>query len=155
MKRSGIVAIVFGCTALFSSPSQGMDWLDELDLRSQCASYLKAPEGRAGVLCESFIQGYLSGIHALRREVDSKIDKKRSPTGESFSDRAIRTRVGSRLKYIDPALHRGFCIANDVSPDVVVRKVVRYLDEHEGDTPLPDNKILFNALLENFPCNEE
>ncbi|WP_321390161.1 Rap1a/Tai family immunity protein [Emcibacter sp.] len=154
MKIPGLVSVIALTVVLSSGPSRAMEWLDELDLRSQCSVYFQAPESKEGILCESFIQGYLSGIHSLRRDVDRKISKKVSPTGDSFSDRAIRTRAGSRFRYIDPALHRGFCISDDVTSDVVVRKVVTYLNEHPDDTPLPDNKILFNALLENFPCNE-
>ena len=155
MKISGLVGIAILTTVLSSDPAHAMKWLDELDLRSQCAAYLKAPESKEGVLCESFIQGYLSGIHALQRNVDKKISQKRSPTGESFSDRAIKMRVGSRFRYIDPSLHRGFCVADDVPSKVVVQKIVAYLTDHEKDTPLPDNKVLFNALLENFPCDED
>ena len=154
MKIAGLVGVAILATVLSSGPAYAMKWLDELDLRSQCAAYLKAPGSKEGVLCESFIQGYLSGIHALQRDVDKKISQKRSPTGESFSDRAIKMRIGSRFRYIDPSLHRGFCIPGAVESEGVVRRIVEYLNDHESDTPLPDNKILFNALLENFPCDE-
>ena len=139
---------------LSATPAAALEWLKESELEKQCDSFLENHESRDGALCVAFIQGFLAGAEATDGIVAERVKRLQSPTGDSYSDRAIRTRIGNRLKQYGSPYYAGYCIAEEVSSQTVIGKVIDYLNNHPDDPGLTANQAVYMALVHHFPCED-
>lgn len=133
-------------TLAFSFPASAT-WLNGNELRRHCDAYLENPESHEGALCVAFIQGFLSG----NRTADEAVaDWPNASASERYSDRAARTRVGSRLRLISSDAR--YCVDDGVPAITVIRHVSEYLDGSDRDVSTESR--VHNALVQNFPCDD-
>jgi len=102
--------------------TEAVEPLTTTELASHCSHYTKNPKSVGAVFCIRYIQGFIDGAIATDKKVAenavTKSDKK-----ESFSERAIRTRI-ARSKNYSPTYYAEFCLGTPVPLKTVVDKII-------------------------------
>ncbi len=146
------VLSLFAGVVLFAGPAMALEWLTEDELEQRCESFLDDAQSRDGALCIAFIQGFLAGAEATDGIVAERVRKIQPPSGDTYADRALRTRIGSYLQKYGTPYYAGYCIGQDVSSQTVITTVIDYLNNHPDEPGLTANQAVYMALMERFPC---
>lgn len=130
------------------------DWLggDELDreCRALGDSARSSPDDIHGTLCVAYLQGFIAGstVAGVQREDSTAADT----GGETFSDRAARTRAESYIRRVK-ALQRGaHCIGDDVPVSAVLEAINAHLESKPDEVDITDHALVHEALVRHFPC---
>ncbi len=86
-----------------------MHALASAELESHCAHYRMDPGGKDGIFCVRYIQGFIDGAVATDERVTLNVADEYEKE-ESFSERAIRIRFGSRIKTFGSSYYAEFCL---------------------------------------------
>ncbi|MEO0998061.1 MAG: Rap1a/Tai family immunity protein [Pseudomonadota bacterium] len=125
------------------------------ELVSHCIHYADDPDGADGIFCVRYVQGFIDGAVATDERVTENVAAEYD-RNESFTERAIRTRVGSRLDRFGPSYYAEFCLGAPVPLAAVVEKVVGDLDDAELVERYPlARDIVYHTLREHYPCPED
>lgn len=120
-------------------------------LHDVCVESPEQTESPEATLCVYYVKGFLDGAVATDGRVAENVVAE-IEAEETFTERAIRTRVGSRLKDYGPSFYAGFCVGQpDPIADVtlhVIEELERY-DELEG---LSAQTIVYDSLRRHYPC---
>jgi hypothetical protein len=141
--------------ALYASEAAAVEALSTEELISHCVVYGDDPDGEDGIFCVRYIQGFIDGAVATDERVTYNVaaeyDKK-----ETFTERAIRTRVGSRIERYGPSYYAEFCLGDPVPlaevVDVVVADLLN-LDSLEGRENARD--VVYATLRREYPCEND
>ena len=141
--------------ALYANEAAAVEALSTEELISHCAIYGDDPDGEDGIFCVRYIQGFIDGAVATDERVTYNVaaeyDKK-----ETFTERAIRTRVGSRIERYGPSYYAEFCLGDPVPLADVVEVVVAdllSLDSLEGRENARD--VVYTTLRREYPCETD
>lgn len=132
--------------------AEAVEALSTPELAEHCAYYFEDPEGEDAVFCVRYVQGFIDGAVATDERVILNIATELD-RDETFSDRVIRVRVGSRSKRFGPTVYADFCLGAPVPLKEVVEKVVhnlmnrRFLDEQ-----LLARDAVYSVLRKEYPC---
>jgi hypothetical protein len=148
----GLMLLIAG---LLAPPlALAVEALSTEELMSHCEKYHddSAREDRA--FCVRYIQGFIDGAVAtderVTRNVVMEYDKE-----EGFSERAARTRIGTRLDRFGASVYAEFCLGDPVPLREVVEHVVE--DATDADrvaaNPLARD-LVYQTLREHYPCPE-
>ncbi|MCT8986788.1 Rap1a/Tai family immunity protein [Shewanella phaeophyticola] len=138
---------------LSAPPAKAIEVLTAQELSSHCALFHSEPESADGQYCVRYIQGFIDGAIATDARVmlnaESALESK-----ETFSERAIRTRMPNRLDRSRAAGLAGFCLGDplllrDVA-NVIVADLIAQTDSSEGNEPAME--VVYQSLLKNYPC---
>lgn len=145
------VLIICGIAILASSDARAVEALSTEELVSHCVYYEKDPESVDGVFCVRYIQGFIDGAVATDERVTTNVADEYDRE-ESFSERAIRTRVGSRLERFG-TFYAEFCLGEPVPLKTVVELVVADLENTRriANQPLARD-FVYATLRTQFPC---
>ena len=88
------------------------------ELRARCRTWLATPDDPAGWRCPSYVRGYLDGLAR-----GDRLRAARSEPGESWTDRAARTRL-SRSQLARTSR----CMLGNVPLGGVVERFVQYVE---------------------------
>ena len=137
---------------LYATEATAVEALSTEELILHCAVYEDDPDGEDGIFCVRYIQGFIDGAVATDERVTYNVaaeyDKK-----ESFTERAIRTRVGSRIERYGPSYYAEFCLGDPVPLAEVVEVVVADLlglESLEGQERARD--VVYATLRREYPC---
>ena len=141
--------------ALYVNEASAVEALSTEELISHCVFYGDDPDGEDGIFCVRYIQGFIDGAVATDERVTYNVaaeyDKK-----ETFTERAIRTRVGSRIERYGPSYYAEFCLGDPVPlaevVDVVVADLLN-LDSLEGRENARD--VVYTTLRRAYPCEND
>ena len=120
----GIVVIA----AAAASDARAVEALSTEELISHCAIYEQDPEGEDGIFCVRYIQGFIDGAVATDERVAYNVANEYD-RDETFTERAIRTRLGSRIDRYGPSYYAEFCLGEPVPLAEVARVVIADLLE--------------------------
>lgn len=137
---------------LAASPAMAMDWLDSNELETSCDAFLAGSTENDAVLCLAFVQGFLVGAETVpgAKQPDPAVT-----SGETYTERAARTRLGTlRLMQLRPN-QPGYCLDDSLSTIRIVETVAGYLQAHQEALLLTNGEALYEALVHEFPCNRE
>lgn len=110
------------------------------------------PDGKDGIFCVRYIQGFIDGAVATDERVTLNVSDEYEKE-ESFSERAIRIRLGNRIKSYGSSYYAEFCLGAPVPLAEVVQKVTTTLKQPGFITELPYARdIVYRILRENYPC---
>jgi hypothetical protein len=116
-----------------------------------CAEVVANPDSAEAQLCIYYVKGFLDGAVAtdgrVAENVASEIDDR-----ETFTERAIRTRVINRLRDYGPSVYAEFCVGQ---PDPIADVMMHVIDELERYEDLDGKKaqtIVDDALRRHYPC---
>lgn len=152
LRKSAVAATAVTCGLLLTLPVHAVEALSTEELVSHCAVYEQDPEGEDGIFCVRYIQGFIDGAvvtdERVTYNVADEIDRR-----ESFSERAIRTRVGSRISRFGPSVYAEFCLGEPVPlKEVVIAVIADLMDpERVTDRPLARD-VVYATLRRNYPC---
>jgi hypothetical protein len=146
----GIIA--FTATA---SDALAVEALSTEELISHCVIYEEDPDGEDGIFCVRYIQGFIDGAVATDERVTYNVAAEYDKE-ETFTERAIRTRLGSRIDRYGPSYYAEFCLGEPVPLAEVVRVVIADLlqiDDFEGHELARDE--VYTTLRREYPCEAD
>ncbi len=125
--------------------------LTAAQLEQVCVEQRESTESEWSLLCVYYVKGFLDGAVAtdarVAENVAAEIEKE-----ETFTERAIRTRIGSRLEEYGPSVYAEFCVGQpDPIADVVLH-VVEELGRYDDLEGLQAQTIVYAALRRHYPC---
>ena len=145
------VLVLCGLTVLASSNAYAVEALSTEELVSHCIYYKQDPESVDGVFCVRYIQGFIDGAVATDERVTNNVADEYD-RDETYSQRAIRTRLGSRLERFG-TYYAEFCLGEPVPLRTVVELVIADLDNTKriANQPLARD-FVYTTLRTQFPC---
>lgn len=148
-----VAALAF---AIFTvNKAEAVEALSTEELVSHCVVYEDDPDGEDGIFCVRYIQGFIDGAVATDERVTNNVSAEYEKE-ESFTQRAIRTRVGSMLNRYGPSYYAEFCLGDPVPLADVVEVVVAdllALDSFEGRERARD--VVYSTLRREYPCESD
>jgi hypothetical protein len=137
-----VIAIAFGSSA------HALDTLDSQELLALCQSEKQAEVA----VCTGYINGFLDGAFATDPRVAENVVTEMG-RGETFSDRAIRTRLGITLERYGPSYYAGFCLPADLSTDTLLAELRDAATEEAVDPGQHNARdYLYRLLQLKHPC---
>lgn len=138
--------------AIYAGQADAVEALSTEELVSHCVVYEEDPDGEDGIFCVRYIQGFIDGAVATDERVTFNVadeyDKK-----ETFTERAIRTRLGSRIERYGSSYYAEFCLGEPVPLKAVVELVIADLlnPERIAGQPLARD-VVYTTLRREYPC---
>ena len=150
MFRLSFICTVF-VASLLSEGANAVEALSTEELVSHCVYYEDDPEGTDGVFCVRYIQGFIDGAVATDERVTKNVADEYDRS-ESFSERAIRTRLGRRIQDFG-TYYAEFCLGEPVPLKTVVELVIADLENTKriSNQPLARD-FVYTTLRAQFPC---
>ena len=154
MMIRGIPAIAVAAVMLLPTGAHAVEALSTEELISHCAYFEKDPDGTDGVFCVRYIQGFIDGAVATDERVTYNVADEYE-RDETFTERAIRTRGGSRLDRFGPSYYAEFCLGEPLPLKSVVELIVTDLldNERAANQPLARD-FVYTTLRREFPCEQ-
>ena len=152
-----IKVLFFSAFALFllSDRAVSVEPLSTPELAEHCAFYHDDRDGKDAIFCVRYVQGFIDGAVATDARVLENIATQ-FDADESFAERAIRSRIGSRIKRRGPTVYADFCLGEPDSLQQVVEKVVDDLANRKVlDQDLLARDAVFTTLRRDYPCEPD
>lgn len=140
---------------LTAADSTAVEALSTEELISHCAVYEDDPDGEDGIFCVRYIQGFIDGAVATDERVTYNVANEYD-RDETFTERAIRTRLGSRIARYGPSYYAEFCLGEPLPLAAVVEVIVADLlsfDSLEGRELARD--VVYATLRREYPCSAD
>lgn len=136
---------------LFTLPAFAVDPLSASSLQRYCDGALEStgtPESR---LCIAYVNGFLDGAVAtdarVAENVVDEIDR-----DETFTERAIRTRVIRRIQDFGASVYAEFCVGQPVPIADVVGHVIEEFDNYGSLEGVDAQDVVYASLRRHYPC---
>jgi len=140
---------------LLSDRAESVEPLSTPELAEHCAFYHDDREGEDAIFCVRYVQGFIDGAVATDARVLENVATE-FDADETFGERAIRSRIGSRIKSRGPTVYADFCLGEPDSLEEVVEKVVADLESRKVlDEDLLARDAVFSTLRREYPCNPD
>jgi len=153
MKRHGLLGAVSLCaTLILGNHANAVEALSTEELIAHCTVYQNDPDGADGIFCVRYIQGFIDGALATDELVTYNVASEYD-SNETFTERAMRTRLGSRIARYGPSYYAGFCLGDPLPLAAVVDTVVAdllSLPTLEGRELARD--VVYATLRREYPC---
>jgi hypothetical protein len=138
-----------------ASDAQAVEALSTEELISHCAVYEEDPEGEDGIFCVRYIQGFIDGAVVTDERVTYNVANEYD-RDETFTERAIRTRLGSRIDRYGPSYYAEFCLGEPLPLAEVARVVIAdllALEDLEGRELA--REVVYETLRREYPCDTD
>ena len=144
-----LLAFVSGCFVF--AEADAVEVLTAEELASHCEAFPDDAESIDGEYSVRYIQGFIDGAIATDVRVMLNMEAERD---ETFTERAIRTRMIDRNLQLRASGYAEFCLGDPVPLAEVVAKVVTDLDERMKamDSTSSARDVVYESLRRNFPC---
>ena len=153
--RFSCCAIGIVMVSAFASDAQAVEALSTEELISHCVVYEEDPDGEDGIFCVRYIQGFIDGAVVTDERVTYNVADEYDRE-ETFTERAIRTRLGSRIDRYGPSYYAEFCLGEPVPLAEVVRVVIAdllQLENLEGRELA--REVVYKTLRLEYPCDTD
>lgn len=147
----GLVAAL----CLFAAPrASAIEPLTAQQLQEFCADAATSYETTESWLCIYYVKGFLDGAVATDGRVAENVVAEIEEEQETFTERAIRTRVINRLQEYGPSVYAEFCVGQpDPIADVILH-VNEELDRYVHLEGVQAQTIVYDSLRRHYPCAE-
>ena len=138
-----------------ASDARAVEALSTEELISHCAVYEEDPEGEDGIFCVRYIQGFIDGAVVTDERVTYNVADEYD-RDETFTERAIRTRLGSRIDRYGPSYYAEFCLGEPLPLAEVARVVIAdllALEEIKGRELA--REVVYETLRREYPCDAD
>lgn len=154
MNRYLVAVLAFAVGLGASAEADAVEVLSAEELASHCAEFHDDPDGLDGQYCVRYIQGFIDGAIATDVRVMLNMEAERGE--ETFTERAIRTRVIDRNSLTRAAGYAEFCLGDPVPLVEVVVKVLGDLDERvkATDSSGTARDAVYESLRRHYPCEK-
>jgi hypothetical protein len=138
-----------------ASDALAVEALSTEELIAHCAVYEGDPDGEDGIFCVRYIQGFIDGAVVTDERVTYNVADEYD-RDETFTERAIRTRLGSRIDRYGPSYYAEFCLGEPLPLAEVARVVIADLlkIDDAGSHELARD-VVYATLRREFPCDME
>ncbi|MGB5627080.1 MAG: Rap1a/Tai family immunity protein [Woeseiaceae bacterium] len=148
-------ALIAVALTLLSGRADSVEPLSTPELAEHCAIYHEDREGKDAIFCVRYVQGFIDGAVATDARVLENIATE-FDEDETFSERAVRNRIGSRINRRGPTVYADFCLGEPDSLEEVVEKVVDDLANRKVlDEDLLARDAVFSTLRREYPCDPD
>ena len=153
MNRQLVAVFAIFLTAFACNEAKSVEILTAEELASHCVAFPDDADSVDGQYCIRYIQGFIDGAVATDVRVMLNMEAE-AGDNESFSERAIRTRVIDRTSQRRAAGYAEFCLGDPVPLEEVVTRIVADLDERmkSMDSPGTARDVVYESLRRNYPC---
>ncbi|MCB1683789.1 MAG: Rap1a/Tai family immunity protein [Pseudomonadales bacterium] len=103
--------------------------------------------------CELYISGFLDGAVATDERVAQNVAKELERK-ETFTERALRTRVGERILRHGPSVYAEYCIGEPVPVAEVIELLQREISEKPPEQDDLARDTMYTLLRKHYPCSE-
>lgn len=141
-------------SALLAAPAaHAVEALTSVELLSHCDKYEDPAAKEDRIFCLRYIQGFIDGAVATDERVLKNVTAELGG-GETFSQRAARTRIGNRLDRFGATVYAEYCLGDPVPLKEVVQHVVDDAKDPELVKRIPlARELVYQALRGHYPCN--
>jgi hypothetical protein len=135
--------------------AHSVEVLSAQELASHCALFSADPEGADGQYCVRYIQGFIDG--AIATDARVMLNAENAISGEeTFTERAMRTRMPGRVDRSRAEKLAGFCLGDPLPlrevVDIVVADLAADLASTVQDEPAME--VVYKSLMKNYPCTQ-
>jgi hypothetical protein len=151
MNRPLVIVFTLIVGAFLLADADAVEVLTAEELASHCEAFPDDADSVDGEYCTRYIQGFIDGAIATDVRVMLNIDAEKE---ETFTERAIRTRMIDRDLQLRAAGYAEFCLGDPVPLAEVVARVVADLDERMKamDSASSARDVVYESLRRNYPC---
>lgn len=150
-----LLICVFAASFLAAAPrASAVEPLTAMQLQQVCNDYRDSAEDPWALLCIYYVKGFLDGAVATDERVAENVAAEYE-NEETFTERAIRTRIGNRLERFGPSYYAEFCVGQPDPIADVLQRVIEELDRHEDLEGIQAQTIVYDALRRHYPCGAE
>ena len=135
-----IAAFVMLASAPLGSAAADLAPLTAAELHEKCTAYIEAPQSTVGLSCASYIRGFIEG--------STEVQFRLREVGESFSDRALRTRLG-----LPRDARPLYCLDGSLSMREFISNLIMYLGQLSPHESLNASAVLYGTLRRYYRCN--
>lgn len=153
MRRMNLVFLV-ALAAFLMPPAGAIEPKTAESLREVCADALDDLESDASQLCVAYVRGFLDGAVATDGRVADNVTREIEEE-ETFTKRAIRTRVINRLETYGDSVYAEFCIGQPDPIIDVVQHVIEEFDEYDDLEGVQAQSVVYRSLRRHYPCEAE
>ena len=148
----GLFTFVAGLLLIAPFDADAVEALSTEELKSHCDYFEDDPEGKDGIFCVRYVQGFIDGAVATDERVTYNVANEYDRE-ETFTERAIRTRLGQRIERFGPSYYAEFCLGQPLPLKTVVQSVVNDLlnTDRVANQPLARD-FVYTTLRQEFPC---
>ena len=146
------IGLMLACGFLFAAPAWAVEALSTGELLSHCEKYNDEDAEEDRIFCVRYIQGFIDGAVATDERVMRNVVEEYGQE-ESFSQRAKRTRIGSRLDRYGATAYADYCLGDPVPLKEVVEHVVEDASDPKlvAEYPLA-RELVYKSLRLHYPC---
>lgn len=150
--KIGILFTSVCALLLVAERANSVEPLSTPELAEHCAFYYEDRDGKDAIFCVRYVQGFIDGAVATDARVLENVARQ-FDEDETFTERAIRSRIGSRINRRGPTVYADFCLGEPDSLEEVVEKVVDDLANRKVlDQDLLARDAVFSTLRREYPC---
>jgi hypothetical protein len=140
--------------SLMATDAVAIEPLTANELKEICTDVDLAPEKSESRPCITYVKGFLDGAVAtdarVAENVVSEYDKE-----ETFSERAIRTRIIDRLNRFGPSVYAEFCVGQPDPIADVVQHVIEEFELYDNLEGVQAQQVVYASLRRHYPCDKE
>ena len=135
-----------------TTSAKAVESLTTEELSVHCSHYEKDPQGADAIFCVRYIQGFIDGAVATDERVVSNIVTGKEE--ETFSERAIRTRLG-KLRLYGSTYYADFCLSDPIALTEAVEKVVAELmNKTVLNKAVLARDVVYQTFRTHYPCKK-
>lgn len=134
-----VLLLLGGLTTSFAHAGK-LAPMSSLELHQRCLRYAQSPQSEDGVICSTYIRAFIEGSQVVQ------IDQA-SVQGESFSKRALRTRLGSRKAAVQ------YCVDSSVTVETFVLQLLVQAEDTPPEEELDASTLLYATLSRFHACS--
>jgi len=148
----GLATFALGLLAVAPLGAGAVETLSTEELKSHCDYFEEDPDSKDGIFCVRYVQGFIDGAVATDERVTYNVADEYDRE-ETFTERAIRTRLGQRIERFGPSYFAEFCLGQPLPLKTVVQSVVDDLNNADRVTNQPlARDFVYTTLRQEFPC---
>lgn len=152
--RNLLICFVLVIGLLSAPRASSIEPLSAAQLKQFCNEAATSYDDAESWLCIYYVKGFLDGAVATDARVAENVVAEIEEQ-ESFADRAIRTRVGSRLRDYGPSVYAEFCLGQPDPIAEVIQHVNEEMDRHDDLEGVHAQTVVYSALRRHYPCTEK
>ena len=134
--------------------SWAIEPLSAKELSAICADVDLSAENSESRPCITYVKGFLDGAVATDGRVAENVASE-FDDDETFTERAIRTRIIDRMNRYGPSVYADFCVGQPDPIADVVQHVIEELDRYEDLSTVQAQSVVYASLLRHYPCEKE
>lgn len=149
------IGLSLACIFLWACPAWAVEALSTAELALHCEKYHHDDAEEDKIFCTRYVQGFIDGAIATDERVMRNVALEYEEI-ETFSQRAKRTRIGSRLERFGPTAYAEYCLGDPVPLKEVVEHVVEDMQNHELVDSYPLARgLVYKTLRTHYSCDEQ